>query len=444
MKHFFGVIALVLVLVLLAGCAAKKEVVYTITPVNYPIIKRRAAVLPIYDGTDFGLRMRALQLSLIDKEVPLTIDANSINEAYRNEVIALLYSYRKSLALYYLLRYEAQTAKDKQTLAELRDVILRQREVLDKVPLGNMADIVGIDPEMVMGEDAGGYETPLSKAASALLVTDINTSRMFQLLERSRLDDVMREQALLEKGLVNQPSAREAGSLIGAELLFMGKITNFTLQRTSTEGTIPTGLLLYLGAWAITGKQPKHAEDWVGHTDHLDVKNYQLKCKVDLRCVDAITGEILYAYKGDAEDAVTTVYISGIGGGVDFSETMAYKVLEKAVHKAAYFMLRQVEQQPFRARVADVKQGMVYLNVGSANNITPGMTFGLYTPGDLVEDPQTGVLLGFDKDNRGTIKVVEVFDRYATASPQSGVRVTAGDYLVYLENPHLPASAPGR
>jgi hypothetical protein len=66
-------------------------------------------------------------------------------------------------------------------------------------------------------------------------------------------------------------------------------------------------------------------------------------------------------------------------------------------------------------RIIDKKR--VILNVGSAAGVRQGMSFGIYTPVEPIQDPVTGVDLGRYRRLKATVEVDEVEERFSVASP---------------------------
>lgn len=415
------------------SCAQQKERVYTIEPVTTPVIKRRVAVLPIYDNTDFSSRINALGMLYSNENMPFRNDISQFD----NEIQELLYSYRINKASYYLLLNESQDDKTKKTISELEGVLEEQEQILRQAGIEDPNYLSNFGFNISGDNLARSYESPLSNAANAILTTNLLRSNIFVLLERQRIDDIIKEQEMIQSGFVPQSDSRSLGELLGAELLIMGNITNFTLERRQVSGEIPTGALLYLGIWAVTGEEPKSARDLIWHTDYLDVQNFRLRCNVELRAVDAVTGQILYVFSGDAQEGVTTVYISDIGGGVEYSDEMAFKVLEKAIIKAVYNMLQETLLQPFRGRITNITHDEIYINAGRSQNIKTGDRFMVYKEDSLIEDPATGTLLGFHSDSDCIIEVYEVNELFSKAIMIEECNIEQGDYIEFIEFPGL-------
>lgn len=72
---------------------------------------------------------------------------------------------------------------------------------------------------------------------------------------------------------------------------------------------------------------------------------------------------------------------------------------------------------PLTAKVASVLDSRtVALNIGKKKGVKQGMIFKLYSSGEIVKDPDTGLELGTIKIARYSVRVTTVEDLYSVAS----------------------------
>ncbi len=72
----------------------------------------------------------------------------------------------------------------------------------------------------------------LGKAAADELVTQLFKTGLFSVIERTRLDSLLAEQDLGASGAVDAATAARIGQLLGAQLILMGSITQFSIDST--------------------------------------------------------------------------------------------------------------------------------------------------------------------------------------------------------------------
>lgn len=76
----------------------------------------------------------------------------------------------------------------------------------------------------MMGD--GGAAVNLGKAITAMLVTEFSGRPGLRVIERARLNDMLREQDLVLSGRVDESSAIEIGKLLGAQYVLMGQASS--------------------------------------------------------------------------------------------------------------------------------------------------------------------------------------------------------------------------
>src|SRR5204863_174871 len=77
-------------------------------------------------------------------------------------------------------------------------------------------------PFTVAGRDT--LLTPLGFGLAELLVTDLSVSSQLQMLDRLRIDAILRELALVDSGVTDPRAAPRVGRLMGARRLLIGSV----------------------------------------------------------------------------------------------------------------------------------------------------------------------------------------------------------------------------
>lgn len=75
------------------------------------------------------------------------------------------------------------------------------------------------------GGEAGG-------AAASMLVSKLAEQGYYEVMERSRLEEVMKEHALNLTGAVDEATVKKVGALLGVDMLILGNITAYNVQTT--------------------------------------------------------------------------------------------------------------------------------------------------------------------------------------------------------------------
>ncbi|MBQ4431410.1 MAG: hypothetical protein II877_07875 [Synergistaceae bacterium] len=173
----------------------------------------------------------------------------------------------------------------------------------------------------IMRFDSKTYDVPDRMAAS---ITDIFGRFLFKskgimLVERERLDDVMKELKLGMSGLVDEDTAAEIGRLAGCDYMLMGSITN--LARASSGVAVPLFVVPV----------------------SVGTANQKVKATLDVRLVKVETGEIVFAETADGTASKSDTALSAYGVGVSNSEFGGIE--GTAIAKATMSLAPQIEKE---------------------------------------------------------------------------------------------------
>jgi curli biogenesis system outer membrane secretion channel CsgG len=239
----------------------------------------------------------------------------------------------------------------------------------------------------------------LGTSASDILITELAKSGKFIVVERDKMDKLMAEQKLGMTGAIDPNTAAKVGKILGLNAIVTGSISQFGEE---TEGS----------EYLITQS-----------------KSQVVKCTVDIRVVDAETGQVLYADSGSGLSKKHTGGVLGLGTRAGYDETLEGDALRAAIVKFTNNIVEQVEKKPWSCRVADVDGQNIYLNAGSDSGIPIGMKMIVLRAGKAIKDPTSGLVIGNAETKIGEMKVVRYFgDDGSVAELKDGSMPSAGDY----------------
>ena len=143
---------------------------------------------------------------------------------------------------------------------------------------------------------AGWWRGGVGWELAGMLTNELAATGKFRMVERSQLEAVMEEQNLAASGRVQGGTGAKIGKLVGADYLVTGTVTAY---EENTKGT--GGGLSFKGI-------------------SLGGKSERAYLAVDLRVIDATTGEIAYVrtIEGEAKGGGMSVglYRGGFGGNL--------------------------------------------------------------------------------------------------------------------------------
>jgi curli biogenesis system outer membrane secretion channel CsgG len=259
------------------------------------------------------------------------------------------------------------------------------------------------------GWDVG--EAIASQMGTALMSTDC-----FILTDRMVLSEVLREQELGLAGVTRQESTPQAGRLVGAQILIKGDITEFETGKKGNGMTLGLGLAkIPLGLRFGRNKNVAHIA-------------------IDLRLIDASTGEILFS-----ETLTSEATTSGMAVGLDYrqaslgtdqyAKTPMGQAVRDTVVKAAGYIVQHLYGVDWTGQVVDTMGLQIFINAGSESGVEVGDTFTVTNVAKELIDPSSGVVLGRIEQEMGDIRIEQVNVKYAIARAVSDFPVRRGDYL---------------
>ena len=234
-------------------------------------------------------------------------------------------------------------------------------------------------------------------------------SGKFTVLERETLHDVIAEQDLAASGRTQKSQSAQTGKLVSAQILIKGAVTEFEAKSAGSDTGIGVGPVRLGG---------KREEAHVG---------------LIIRLIDSTTGQVLDSQRVEGKAAA-----GGMGVGVNvgivsfgtsgFSKTPLGKATQIAIDNAVAYVAGRLENVPFSCRVVKATDDAIYISAGSATGVAAGDTFRVNGVGEALVDPSTGEQLGAEEENKGTIKVFEVAEKYSKAKADGMLKpVKTGD-----------------
>lgn len=242
-----------------------------------------------------------------------------------------------------------------------------------------------------------------ARALTEALTTSLAATGKFIVLERAALQLVQQEQDLGASGRVNTETAADKGKLIGAQMIITGDITAFTYNRSSVGGQL-TNIVKGLDA---------------------GVERVTASVSIDLRLVDAVTGQVIASIKGDgnaAQQGVTghlTRDEKKYDGSMALSTPLG-KASRGAIVKSVAGIIDNIPKVKWSARVIDFRDGVVYVNAGLDGGMVKGMALEVFDPQPVLVDPETGRNLGSPDKLIGEVVIEGVEQQYSTATVVNG------------------------
>jgi curli biogenesis system outer membrane secretion channel CsgG len=221
-------------------------------------------------------------------------------------------------------------------------------------------------------------------------------SSKFSVIERDKLNLVLKEQGLAGSGAVDPTTAAKVGKILGVKYIVMGGIDKFNIDKTSGA----------LGRFGGVG----------GHV-------VQSNATVNLRLVDTTTAERILSLSADSNVKKG----GGFYQGSNLSRESEWGIASETIQKAAKAVVDKLVTGEYMARITSaatpaggmegkivkVDGNRAWINVGASSGVKVGDKFNVFNVGEALIDPDSGAKLGADEKQTGDGSVVEVQDKYA-------------------------------
>jgi curli biogenesis system outer membrane secretion channel CsgG len=275
-----------------------------------------------------------------------------------------------------------------------------------------------------------GTNVDIGKGIRALLTKRLQEAGKIRLVERAKVDTVMREQDFGASNRVKQGTNARIGQILGADVYLMGDIVAF--GRDDRDKRFSVGSL---GIGGVLGGV------------RIGKKTDKAVVTINYRLVDAETSEVIDSGEASGESKRESKGVGGIfgwsggvvGGNVDmtsqnFAETIIGEAVIATTDKLAAMMNEKVPNLPKRqvdieARVATASASSLTITAGSNSGVEVGQTFDVFRVVSEIKDPVTGEVLDNEVEQLGVLTITTVRERVATGS-YAGKPVTTKDGLV--------------
>jgi len=258
------------------------------------------------------------------------------------------------------------------------------------------------------------YSNQLGPAARNQIDTEFSENHLlsskFSVVERDKLNLVLKEQGLATAGAVDPATAARVGKLLGVQYVVMGGIDKFNIDFTKAA----------VGPFSVGG--------------HV----VQSFATISLRFVDTTTAERVLSISADGE-------VKSGGGflkSTSLSRDTEWGIASETIQKAAKAVVEKLGSGDYIARISSAAapagglQGKIikvegtkaWINLGASSGIKLGDRFTVVSVGEALIDPDTGAKLGADEKQTGDASVIEVQSKFAVinftgaAKPKDTIR----------------------
>jgi curli biogenesis system outer membrane secretion channel CsgG len=257
---------------------------------------------------------------------------------------------------------------------------------------------------------AGTVSWISGEALQAQMITELDKTGRYRVVERENLQGILDEQDLAAGGRMRKGSGAKTGSLEGAQMMIKCVITD--AEEAESDGTS--------GGFGRLGGSKKKTV---------------YRVTMDVRIYDTTTGLIL-----DTATVTTEQVKKKGGGGIGIGRLRLGKSKSKGdttgeitrdlIKQAIAAVDAQADIVGWKTKVLTVKGDKIIILGGSRDGLEKGMTFTVYELGESLIDEDTGEVLDEGEETEiGTISLTKIKEKVSYASKVTGEGIAKGNVV---------------
>ena len=257
-------------------------------------------------------------------------------------------------------------------------------------------------PSLARAMAASGKANSLARVVEAYdsqLIDRLNAGRKFEIVGRSDLAQVLKEQELAASGNVamDDPNAAQAGRLAAARYVLVGTIDDF--------------------------------EDATEKLELTNMSRVAYKRKIRLsttaKIYDSTTGKLMESVNVRLEKKDDRMDREEIQRNAEQTDVLLLDITRDAAEQIA----TRVADIVFPIRVLVKRDTEITINRGDGGGVEVGQLFNVFAQGEELVDPDTGEVLGREEVMVGVARIVSVQSKLSTAEILADAGVTKGAVL---------------
>jgi curli biogenesis system outer membrane secretion channel CsgG len=228
-------------------------------------------------------------------------------------------------------------------------------------------------------KNSSKFDLQTTDSITDTFISILMDTNKFTVLERERVKDITEEK--LQAGNL---------SIEGADFAFLNNISTLDLKTQVTK--IPI----------------------IGGTKETAI----VKVQINVRVVDISTSRVMFSAMGKAEGERKSV--KGLAGFTEKNDPMDNSLTNDVMVQALKDVVGQIVDNLFPIKVIAAKGGKIYINRGKPSGINIGQVFAVYSKGEELVDPDTGLVLGAEEERIGVIRIIDALPKYSIAEVTDG------------------------
>ena len=257
-------------------------------------------------------------------------------------------------------------------------------------------------PSLSKAMAASGKAASLLRVVEAYdgqLIDRLNAGRKFEIVGRSDLKEVLKEQELATSGNVaaDDSNAAEAGKLAGARYILVATIDDF--------------------------------EDATERMEFANLERVGFKRKIRMsttaKIYDSSSGKLMESTNVRLQKQDDRMDRGAVQRDVESTDVLLLEITRDAAEQIA----TRVADLVFPVRVLVKRETQISINRGEGAGVEMGQIYHVFAQGEELVDPDTHEVLGREEVMVGTARIVSVQPKFSTAEILEDLGITKGAVL---------------
>lgn len=208
-----------------------------------------------------------------------------------------------------------------------------------------------------------------------ILISELMENRNYQVIERSHLNQILKEQARGASGIIDGYSAVEIGKVLGLDYLVIGNIISADVEFKNVLGIVSS----------------------------------KAKVVISVKMIDARTGAILFSEQAEGTKGASSVPGDGAFVSSSSKRFVSFSAYMDAARKAISDVAFKInELNPLEGVVVHVDKKKIMLDLGRNHGVREGQTYRIFREGKPIYHPTNGQLVTVETIDLGYLKITSI------------------------------------
>jgi len=235
-----------------------------------------------------------------------------------------------------------------------------------------------------------------------LLITELMKNGNFEVVTRTQMEQLFREQRRGAMGIVDDATAAQMGKILGVKYMILGKVLNAnpiqSERRDQKTGEISTSV--------------------------------STSILINVKMIDVETAQIIFSENAEDKPPFLDVNATSHRGHPKPISAFSFADFAKRAQRVTVKVAGMInDYAPIEGLVINVSPNGIMIDIGHSNGIRAGQKFTVMREGAPIRHPVTGALLAVEKTEIATITIIKTDPNTAVGKINKKGDIKVGDIV---------------